>query len=75
MWSPWATGVYTAEVSTTPPNPTAGLEEGSALSSQPPCSLGRPPSQPGTQGSPPNHLHFKENTLHLFPIHLHFSSP
>lgn len=24
---------------------------------------------------PPQHLHFKENPLHMFPIHLHFNSP
>lgn len=25
--------------------------------------------------SPPIYLHFKENLLHMFPIHLHFNSP
>lgn len=49
VWSLRATGVYTADV------PRLAWRRRSALSSQPPCSLGHPPPyKPGTHGPPHN---------------------
>lgn len=58
----------------TPPIPWRVWRRGK-LSSQPPSSLGPPLPTGHTWSPPPIHLHFKENRLHLFPIHLHFNSP
>lgn len=61
------------QVSSPPhPFPMVGLEERSALLS---LLTPRDSPKPGTHGPPPTHLHFKENPLHMFPIHLHFNSP
>lgn len=59
MWSPRATGVYTAEFSPLP-TPMVGLEEGSALPSQPSYSLGPPPNQ--AHMVPPNPSAFQRKS-------------
>lgn len=65
VWSPRATGV-----------PPPGNGSGGGVSSlQPSCFLGPPPTRHTWSPPTTTNLHFKENPLHMFPIHLHFNSP
>lgn len=73
MWSSRAT-VYTAKVSPTPFTPWWVWRKGQ-LSSQPPCSLGPPPTKPGTHGPPTNPSAFQRKSAPYVLIHLHFNSP
>lgn len=56
------------------PHPVMVLEEGSVHFSL--LAFWDPPSNQAHMVPPPTtNLHFKENPLHMFPIHLHFNSP
>lgn len=72
VWSPRATGVHCPSLPP-PLTPQWALEEGGQSTSIFLLS-GPPPQTTHTWSPPPTNLHFKENSLHMFPIHLHFNS-